>query len=112
MRPRLLAALLVAAAAWASGGVATAGFVEPPASTGWTPAGGGLRAATSVRAAPSAWRHPLCANSTAGRLAAHCGHTFIGRPCPSRCGIFFIRENVDRLKYVYCVGGGESEKVR
>ena len=30
----------------------------------------------------SLWRHPTCKNSTAGMLAANCGQTYVGRPCP------------------------------
>lgn len=39
---------------------------------------------TTHRSAPagSLWRHPMCTNSTAGMLAANCGHTYVGRPCP------------------------------
>jgi phospholipase/carboxylesterase len=102
----MAALLLLLAGAFVSGG---AGFLAPPPAGGVltrhtrSPAGAAGAGAPSTAAPPasaaatrrdpahrsapvggnaSLWRHPLCTNSTAGMLAANCGHTYVGRPCP------------------------------
>ena len=41
-----------------------------------------LHAASSADTTSSVWRHAMCKNSTAGTLAANCGHTYVGEPYP------------------------------
>ena len=53
----------------------------PPASSSATPLHPSHRSAPAGINA-SLWRHPTCTNSTPGMLAANCGHTYVGRPCP------------------------------